>query len=203
MLYKSVKKTHTLNGLLKTANDKQHLINAQLQEANRIKEECIHTFLTNSVDNLTILEQYRLMVHSKIVNKQYEELADLVRKNAFAKKEVEDFYTNFDRVVLRIFPKFVEEFNELLKPDSILTPKKEDALTPEHRIFALIRLGVDNPADIAKLLRYSMSTIYNYRVKVRKNAREGLNPDDFEARVMEIGALKNLLNPLHNPNICL
>lgn len=187
VLYKTVKKTHTLNHLLQSSYDKQHLINSQLQEANRIKEECIHTFLTNSVENLTTLEQYRLMVHSKLVNKQYDDLADLVRKNAFAKKEVDDFYTNFDHVVLRIFPNFVEQFNELLKPDTVLIPKKEETLTPELRIFALIRLGVDNPADIAKLLRYSMSTIYNYRVKVRKNARDGLNPEDFESKVMEIG----------------
>lgn len=189
VLYKTVKRKHMLNTLLREAYEKERENNNNLIEANTIKEECIHSFLTNAVDNLNTLEQYRMMVYNKLVNKQYSELADLVKANSFAHREVDEFYNDFDRVILRIFPSFVESFNSLLRPECQILSKRKDSLTPELRIFALIRLGIDNPADIAKLLRYSMSTIYNYRVKVRKCALEGIKPEDFEAKVMLIGAI--------------
>ena len=53
------------------------------------------------------------------------------------------------------------------------------------RIFALIRLGVEDSGKIAEFLHYSVNTIYNYRARV-KNAALG-NRDDFERQVREIG----------------
>lgn len=59
-------------------------------------------------------------------------------------------------------------------------------LNTELRIFALIRLGISDSSRIAKLLRYSVNTIYNYRVKVKNKA---ILRDEFEDRVMKIGAI--------------
>jgi DNA-binding CsgD family transcriptional regulator len=53
------------------------------------------------------------------------------------------------------------------------------------RIFALIRLGVDDSSKIAEFLHYSVNTIYNYRARV-KNGALG-NREDFERQVREIG----------------
>ena len=53
------------------------------------------------------------------------------------------------------------------------------------RIFALIRLGVDDSSKIAEFLHYSVNTIYNYRARV-KNGAIG-NREDFERNVREIG----------------
>lgn len=48
--------------------------------------------------------------------------------------------------------------------------KKGEILNTELRILALIRLGIKDSAKIAQLLRYSVNTIYNYRVKIRDRA---------------------------------
>ncbi|MDR0711135.1 MAG: DUF6377 domain-containing protein, partial [Prevotellaceae bacterium] len=62
-----------------------------------------------------------------------------------------------------------------------------EMLNTELRIFALIRLGISDSIKIAGFLRYSSSTVYNYRTQVRNKA---LSRDDFEQNVMKIGGKK-------------
>jgi DNA-binding CsgD family transcriptional regulator len=53
-------------------------------------------------------------------------------------------------------------------------------------MFALVRLGITDSAQIADFLRYSITTIYNYRSKFRKKS---IVPNGkFEERIMKIGA---------------
>lgn len=101
-----------------------------------------------------------------------------------SEKGLKEFYRTFDSTFLAICPDFVERFNELLREDARFSPK-EGSLNTELRIFALIRLGVDDSREIADLLHYSQSTIYNYKVSV-KNAALG-ERDRFEERVKQIG----------------
>ena len=69
----------------------------------------------------------------------------------------EEFYETFDKTFLGMYPHFVEQFNALLLPESRLDPPK-GRLCTELRIFALIRLGVDDSKQIAAMLDYSVST---------------------------------------------
>ena len=59
-------------------------------------------------------------------------------------------------------------------------------MNTELRIFALIRLGIDDSSKIADFLRYSVNTIYNYRAKVKNKAK--VSREDFENLVMRIGS---------------
>ena len=83
-----------------------------------------------------------------------------------------------------MYPDFVERFNELLQEDARFRPPK-GKLTTELRIFALIRLGVDDSKRIAAMLDYSLSTIYNYKVSVKNHAAG--DRESFEERVKMIG----------------
>ena len=90
----------------------------------------------------------------------------------------------FDETFINLFPDFVERFNELLVDGAAIIPKGEDILTPELRIFALIKLGITDSSKIASLLHYSVNTIYNYRAKIKNKARG--SRDEFEAAVRNI-----------------
>jgi hypothetical protein len=79
----------------------------------------------------------------------------------------------------------VEQFNSLLEEDKRIIPKQGKQLNTALRIFALIRLGITDSVKIAEFLRYSVNTIYNYRVKIRNSAIN--NRDDFEKQVMMVG----------------
>jgi DNA-binding CsgD family transcriptional regulator len=63
--------------------------------------------------------------------------------------------------------------------------KPGQLMNTELRIFALIRLGITDSVKISHFLRYSLSTIYNYRTKLRNKALG--KRDEFEANVMRIG----------------
>jgi hypothetical protein len=100
-------------------------------------------------------------------------------------QDLTDLFRNFDHAFLCLVPNFIEEFNKLLKPEARMVPDKDELLNTELRLFALIRLGVEDSSKIAEFLHYSVNTIYNYRAKV-KNASI-ISRDDFEKRVKEIG----------------
>ena len=101
-------------------------------------------------------------------------------------KELKEFYANFDMTFLQLFPNFVEEFNALLVEP--MQPKAGELLNTELRIFALIRLGITDSTKIAQFLRYSVTTIYNYRTRVRNKALG--ERDEFETKVMQIGKVE-------------
>ena len=63
-------------------------------------------------------------------------------------------------------------------------PKHDNHLNTELRIFALIRLGVADSARIAHFLNFSLTTVYNYRSKMRNKALG--SPTDFERAVSEL-----------------
>lgn len=60
-------------------------------------------------------------------------------------------------------------------------------LTTDLRIFALIRLGIFDNANIAKILEYSEKTIYVYRMRMKAKAL--IHGEEFEQRIMAIKAI--------------
>ena len=158
--------------------------NEQLQISNHIKEEYIGRFLKLCSAYIDRLDAYRRMVNKKLSGGQTEELLKMVRSRDVLDTDLKELYTNFDTAFLHLFPDFVEKFNGLLQPEERILLRKGELLNTELRIFALIRLGIDDSSQIAEFLRYSVNTIYNYRAKVKNKAC--ISRDDFEACVMKI-----------------
>jgi transposase len=62
--------------------------------------------------------------------------------------------------------------------------KENQLLNTELRIFALIRLGIHDAEKIARILGYSVNTIYAYKNRVKSKS---ILPNDlFEDKIMEI-----------------
>lgn len=157
--------------------------NTQLTEANQIKEECIATFLCNENSVYSIFEKYQRYVKRKTQDKRWEELLSIpVYADVRALKN--DFYKRFDTMFLHIYPNFVEAFNRLLKDDCQIKLKHNEMLNAELRIFALMRLGITDSAQIAKLLDYSINTIYTYKTRI--NNSTALSPDELLEEIMKI-----------------
>lgn len=169
---------------LSAARTRLERANEQLESSNHIKEEYIGRFLNLCSVYIDRLDAYRRMVNKKITAGQTEELLKIVRSRELADAGVKELYDNFDRAFLHLFPDFVEKFNDLLQPCERIVLRKGEMLNTELRIFALIRLGIDDSSKIAEFLRYSVNTIYNYRAKVKNKAR--ISREDFETRLMMI-----------------
>ncbi len=155
-----------------------------LKETNQVKDMYLGRYLNMCSEYIDGLEKYRTSLRKAI--KDGEDAMTALKSKEFMEKALEDFYNQFDATFLDLFPDFIPQLNELLQEDRKVTyHSKERLLTTELRVLALIRLGVDDSVKIASFLRRSVSTVYNYRVKMR-NASVS-DRDEFEKRIMEIG----------------
>lgn len=185
-LFRQMKKLAVARREVIKANNKLKKINVHLSETNHIKEEYIGRFLNQCSVYIDKLEAYRKSLNKKAAANKLEELYSMLKSSQIIEDELKEFYQNFDSTFLNLFPYFVEQFNELLPEEDRIVPKYADCLTIELRIFALIRLGITDSAKIASFLRYSITTIYNYRSKYRNKA---LVPrEKFEDIIMKIGS---------------
>lgn len=187
-LLKANEQFNLLNQKLNESNSELEVLYEGLSESSLVKEHYIGTFLKIHSNYIDKLDDYRKMVKKHIVSKTIGDLFEKTKSKELIDSELKLFYKNFDETFLHIFPNFVERINQLLVNDGQLVPKQKGLLNTELRIFALIRLGITDSSKIAKLLRYSVNTIYNYRVKVKNNSI-GLR-DDFENDVLKIGVVK-------------
>lgn len=172
-----------LNEELRQMNDCLTFTNAELSESDQIKEEYIARFIKLCSTYINRLDTYRRMVNKKISAGQIADLLRITRSQDALDEELEELYANFDTAFLHLFPDFVRKFNSLLQDDEHISLKKDELLNTELRIFALIRLGIEDSSQIAEFLRYSVNTIYNYRAKVKNKA---YSRDDFEEKVKKI-----------------
>ena len=169
---------------LSVARNRMEQANEQLHISNHIKEEYIGRFMNLCSIYINRLDTYRRMVNKKISAGQTEELLKMVRSREVLDTGLKELYEHFDTAFLHLFPNFVDKFNDLLQPEERIVLRKGELLNTELRIFALIRLGIDDSSQIAEFLRYSVNTIYNYRAKVKNKAR--VSREDFETQMMLI-----------------
>lgn len=179
-------KLSSTNGMLKASNDK-------LNESNGVKEEYIGQFLGACSHYIDKLDKMRLNVNKMVKNKQYNELYSMTKSSEVKEQELEELYANFDKVFLNLFPNFVEDLNGLLKEECQIHLSSPNKLSAIVRVFALIRLGIDDSTKIAEFLHYAVNTIYNYRAKLRNGALNDRN--EFEKKVRELGTLMKHQEP--------
>ena len=173
------------NGQLSATNEQFAVLNSKLKEANSVKDEYIGRFLSLCAQYVDKLDNYRKMVNKKMKNKELDELFQISKSTELKEQEIEELNQNFDIVFLHLFPNFIDDFNALLVPEAQIHPKEENRLTTDLRIFALIRLGIEDSSKIAEFLHYSVNTVYNYRARI-KNGAVG-NRETFERQVKELG----------------
>ena len=171
------------NDNLKRVNDELQVANKNLIKTDRIKEDYIARFLERCRSYLDALENYRHSLLKLAKNNQHEALMRQLKDHTRVGEEQQRFYHDFDKAFLDIHPNFVENFNNLLKEEERVYPKSDCSLTTEMRIFALIRLGINDSNKIAHFLNYSLATIYNYRSRITNKSIH--DKDQFNELLMK------------------
>ncbi len=169
---------------LKGANQQLAAKNLELSEYNVIKEQYAALFMEYCSSAISSLQHYQQTLRKlTLQGGNKTALLKKLESTETADQMLKNFYGRFDEAILNIYPDFVEKFNALLNPDSQIVLKSGELLNTELRLFALIRIGIDDSAKIADFLRCSISTVYTYRSKMRKRA---INPEKFEENVKNI-----------------
>jgi hypothetical protein len=176
---------HTISKLDKTNHQLQETVD-KLDEANHIKEEYIGYYFNIIADYIDKLDKFKRSVEHKLLTKKFEDIRTLVN-NINLRKEREELFINFDKAFLKIFPNFVTEFNSYFNEENRVRLSSGQLLNTDLRIFALIRLGITDTEKIARILEYSLNTIYNYKARIK--SKSVLRNDDFEHAIMSINAV--------------
>ena len=169
--------------MIREKNGELENVNGKLWESSKIKEELIGLFFKTCSSYIETLDRIKQRTLHNIKLGKYKEVSQFL-EGVEVDEEKENLYTMLDTVFLTMFPNFITAFNALLKKEDQIWPKSGDTLNATLRIFALIRLGINEQEAIAKILGYSVSTVYTYKMRIK--SRSLVPAADFEQKIMEI-----------------
>lgn len=188
IIYKQVKRLRRARHTIYNQNKNLKQTNIKLIEANEIKDEYIIQSLYSKSEYLDRLENLFKTIDRKLKVRQYDDIYSYLKESDL-KKERETMHSSFDQTFLKLFPDYIQEYNKLFKKEDITIFDPNKGLTPELRIFALIRLGIYESERIAKFLDYSVHTINTYKTKVKNKSI--IPNEQFEQKIMEIKTVRS------------
>lgn len=166
------KKTAAMNARLQVANE-------DLERSNRIKTVYVGHYMEMTSLLIDRFDSWRKNLNQYMKTSDLKRLQAEIGSQRFTQEQLNAFYHDFDEAFLHIFPNFVEEVKTLLVDNAEIRIKPNERLNTDLRVLALIRLGITDSVQIASFLRYSLSTIYNSRTRMRNLAKG--DRDQFEA----------------------
>ena len=169
--------------IISIKNEELESLNEKLWESSRIKEEFIGLFFSSVSTYIETLEKIKRKIQHNIKHENYQQV-NAVLNNIQIERERTILYQTLDNMILTLFPNFISSFNLLLREEDQLWPKAGETLNANLRIFALMRLGINDLDTIAKILNYRVSTVYTYKVRIKSKAI--VPAEDFERKLMEI-----------------
>lgn len=164
------------NKALQDSNDEFKYTNAK-------RESMANAFIMLCYQYIERLDSQRKLVIRKIKANQQNELLSILSSSKRGTEESQNFFSQFDKIFLSLYPSFVNELNSLLIPEAQIQLKEDNELTPTLRVAALIRLDVTESAKIAGILSYSPQTIYNYRSTLKNSA---IDKEHFEENLQKV-----------------
>lgn len=177
---------------LKEANDRLEILYrnvrdeaGELAAGNDAKERYIADIFAICSDYISKLDEFRRNIYRKIVAHNFDEVKELTKSHELSHGEIKELYQNFDSIFLKVYPNFVDDFNTLLRPDERVAMKKPGVLTTELRIYALVRLGINDSVKIARFLHCSTQSVYNTRMKMRN--KSDISKEQFAEAVRRLG----------------
>lgn len=164
------------NKALQDSNDEFKYTNAK-------RESMANAFIMLCYQYIERLDSQRKLVIRKIKANQQNELLSILSSSKRGTEESQNFFSQFDKIFLSLYPSFVNELNSLLIPEAQIQLKEDNELTPTLRVAALIRLDVTESAKIAGILSLSPQTIYNYRSTLKNSA---IDKEHFEENLQKV-----------------
>ena len=171
------------NNELKDSNKALRNSNDELENTNAKRELMANAFIMLCYQYIERLDSQRKLVIRKIKANQQNELLSILSSSKRGTEESQNFFSQFDKIFLSLYPSFVNELNSLLIPEAQIELKEDNELTPSLRVAALVRLGVTESPKIAGLLSYSLQTIYNYRSTLKNSA---IDKEHFEENLQKV-----------------
>ena len=161
------------------------MLKDNLLRSGKISKDYVGEFFRLYSSYMNRLDLFRTKIHATLKKGNTEQALDLTTPSGdIASEERKELFHNFDTAFVAIFPDFIKTVNDCLKPENRIVPKKTEILNTELRILALIKLGIEDTAELAKMLHCSIKTVYNLRSVF--NSRLAISEKDFKRRLSEL-----------------
>ena len=183
LLLAAISDVMSSNNELKDSNKALRNSNDELENTNAKRELMANAFIMLCYQYIERLDSQRKLVIRKIKANQQKELLSILSSSKRGTEESQDFFSQFDKIFLSLYPSFVNEQNSLLIPEAQIELREDNELTPKLRVAALVRLGVTESPKIAGILSYSLQTIYNYRSTLKNSA---IDKEHFEENLQKL-----------------
>ena len=170
----------------------------KLAQTSRRQESYIGNFIGLYSSYADKFHHLTKLVSTKLATGQVSELKKLIDSGKFSDQDNEDIHKIFDSAFLDIYPDFVADINSLLRPEEVIEIKNHGMLSPELRIYAFVKLGIEESTRIARILHYSINTVYTYRNKMRNKA---VHRDTFDEDVKNLGPVDQKMLTLSGKGI--
>ena len=181
VIFKQLSKIKLADVQLRIANQNLKEANQKLVESTKIKEEFIGYYFNLISEHIDKIEKLKRSIDTKLTTRKFEDIKIIIN-NINLKKERESLFETFDKVFLKIYPNFVSNFNSLFKETDQVKVCGNKLLNTDMRIFALIKMGIVECEQIARILQYSVNTIYSYKTRIK--AKSLVSTEEFEERIM-------------------
>lgn len=166
------------------SRDLQTKANIKLSQSLLAKDQYIERLLGLCSVYVDGIEDFSRLVIRKIKANQSKDLLEHIESGKLLRDQSEKFFEVFDNAIFNIYPDFIAEINTLLLPDKQLSLPEQGSLTPEMRIAAFMRMGVNDSGKLSKFLGLSLNTIYTYRNRMKNRA---INREGFEEALIKLG----------------
>lgn len=158
--------------------DKLERLYENLQRSGRITKSYIGVVFGLYSSYMKRLDTFRTRIHATLRRGHVDHALELTSPAGdMASEERRELFKNFDSAFVDIFPDFIDTVNSCLKPEERIVPKKTEILNNELRILALVKLGMEDSAEIADMLQCSVKTVYNLRSILK--ARLAIPEEEF------------------------
>lgn len=166
---------------LNEMNARLDLYNKQLEESDKLKMEHLKKFMFAYANHLSSLRTFRKNLLRLLNSNQYRLAIEKVKAAKGEDSEEDGFHVLFDTVFLSLFPDFIQKLNKYFTHPSEI--KNSDRLTPELRLIALMKLGVNSTREISEIFQYSPQSVYNLRSTIRSAIN--IPWEEFELKIKD------------------
>ena len=146
---------YSINSQQKKDNKALANTNTELENTIAKRENMANAYINLCYQYIERLDNLRKLVIRKIKANQQQELLSMLSSSKHTEEANQNFFLQFDKIFLSLYPSFITELNTLLVPEAQIQLKDENEFTPPVRVAALIRLGITESAKIAGILSYS------------------------------------------------
>ena len=168
--YRQLRKKQKISLRLQEANEHLRNVNNALEIANRDKISFINRLFSIYSDYIDRIDAYRRRIIKLLKMSQARSALDYLESNKIVSDELKDMYRSFDAMFIELYPDFIGTYNRLVHDNERLEPDSRQ-LPAKVRVLALMKIGISEPMDMARLLHYTPQTVYNYCSQLRAAAK--------------------------------